>query len=233
MKAKTENMFHLLENPLSRDYWFKDLLLGLPLIVLKLMTWSVLAIEIAFAPACLLAITRKWAWTLMIAMHLGILMVIDFADLTIGMLMIHLLTFDARWLAAKSTKGSVIFFDGVCGLCNGFIDFVLEIDTSSVHKFATLQGDVAKSRLPKESVEDLNTIVLINDGKTYTQSGAVSKVLRNIGGIWTVLGTLLWLIPKPLRNFGYHVVAQNRYQWFGKRDTCRMPTPEERAKFFD
>lgn len=89
---------HLLENPLARDTNLRVLLLGLPDAVHSAMTWSILAMELLFAPLCLFAVTRKWAWLLMVGMHLGILCIVDFADLTLGMLMIHLFTFDPAWI---------------------------------------------------------------------------------------------------------------------------------------
>lgn len=88
---------HLLHNPLARDWALRTFMLALPPAFLKGMTWCILFIEIAFLPLALWQKSRKWIWLLMILMHIGILFIIDFADLTIGMLMIHAFTFDARW----------------------------------------------------------------------------------------------------------------------------------------
>jgi hypothetical protein len=95
-------IIHLLNNPLARDWALRNALLSLPTAVLHGMTWLILCIEIAFLPLALWQKTRKWIWLLMILMHLSILFIIDFADLTIGMLMIHAFTFDARWWTRHS-----------------------------------------------------------------------------------------------------------------------------------
>ena len=95
-------ILHLLNNPLARDWWPREILLQLPDILIKIMTWSILFMELAFLPLSLHPKTRKFAWMGMVAMHLGILMIVDFADLTCGMLMIHLFTIDARWFKASS-----------------------------------------------------------------------------------------------------------------------------------
>lgn len=91
-------IIHLLNNPLARDWGLRNYLLSLPKDILNFMTWSILALEVSFLPLSLWDKSRKWVWLLMVLMHLGILLIVDFADLTIGMLMIHLFTLDTRWL---------------------------------------------------------------------------------------------------------------------------------------
>jgi predicted DCC family thiol-disulfide oxidoreductase YuxK len=125
----------------------------------------------------------------------------------------------------------ILFFDGVCGLCNWSIDFVLKRDRGGKFQFAPLQGETARTLLTPVDVEDLNTLVLWVGGRTDRKSAAVVRVLWQLGPGWQILGTLLWLIPLPLRNLAYTLVARNRYQLFGKKDTCRLPTPSERVKF--
>jgi uncharacterized membrane protein YphA (DoxX/SURF4 family) len=94
---------HLLDNPLARNWFLREWMLTFPEWIIKFFTWSVLAIEILFGPLCLLGLQgRKWAWLSMTLVHLGILMIVDFADLTSGMLMIHVLTFDRRWVGRMS-----------------------------------------------------------------------------------------------------------------------------------
>jgi len=94
-------LLHLLENPLARDSWLRGLLVQLPENVIKIMTWFVLTLEIIFLPFAIFKFSRKWIWLAMIGMHIGILVVVDFADLTLGMLMIHWFTFDGRWLGEQ------------------------------------------------------------------------------------------------------------------------------------
>jgi predicted DCC family thiol-disulfide oxidoreductase YuxK len=125
----------------------------------------------------------------------------------------------------------ILFFDGVCGLCNWSVDFVLKRDSRGEFQFAPLQGDTAKALLHPADLRDLKTIVLMIDNQTYRKSAAVVRILWRLGPYWQLMGSLLWLIPLPLRNLGYTLIATNRYSLFGKKESCRMPTPEERMRF--
>lgn len=125
----------------------------------------------------------------------------------------------------------ILFFDGVCGLCNWSVNFVLLRDRKGEIQFAPLQGETARVLLTSRDVENLHSVVLWVNGQTYRKSAAVVRVLWRLGSFWKVLGTLLWLIPLPIRNFIYECVARNRYRLFGKKESCRLPTPEERARF--
>ena len=127
----------------------------------------------------------------------------------------------------------ILFFDGVCGLCNRFIDFVLKHDRHGRVCVAPLQGATAAASLPEEIVRGLDTVVLLDGESWHTRSSAIVRIFWKIGGPWSILGTLLWLIPKPLRDLGYKIVARSRYRLFGKKETCRLPTPAERARFLD
>lgn len=125
----------------------------------------------------------------------------------------------------------VIFFDGYCGLCNGFVDFILKIDKEAKFKFSPLQSEFAAQRLPEAYTKDLKSVVYLDDkNNLYTKSEAVMKILSDIGGVWksALVGKLL---PESLRDHAYNMVAENRYKLFGKKDTCRLPTPEERTRF--
>lgn len=125
----------------------------------------------------------------------------------------------------------VVFFDGVCGMCNQFVDFLLRHDHKQLFLFAPLQGEIAKAHLDPSDTEDLKSIVLIQNGKVFRRSAAVVRVLCAMSGLWKVAGYVLWLIPAPLRDLGYKMVAKIRYRIFGKKESCRLPTAEERARF--
>ena len=125
----------------------------------------------------------------------------------------------------------ILFFDGVCGLCNWSVDFVLKRDLRGVFQFAPLQGETAQALLTRQDVNQLDSVVLWIGGLKYRKSAAVVRVLWQLGYGWLVLGVVIWLIPLPLRNLGYSIVARNRYQLFGKKETCRLPTPAERNRF--
>jgi predicted DCC family thiol-disulfide oxidoreductase YuxK len=126
---------------------------------------------------------------------------------------------------------SIVFFDGVCGLCNASVDFILTRDSRLRFRFAPLQGDTARQELPPADWERLDTLILLTPQGSYRRSAAVVRILWGLPGVWPTLGTLLWLIPKPLRDLGYRIVSANRLQWFGKKETCRLPTLEERDRF--
>ncbi|MDX1968908.1 MAG: DCC1-like thiol-disulfide oxidoreductase family protein [Planctomycetaceae bacterium] len=125
----------------------------------------------------------------------------------------------------------IVFFDGVCGFCNFWVDFVLSRDPDGKLMFAPLQGVTAEQLLPTEDREQLHSLVLWTPRLSYRRTCAVVRILWTLGGVWWLFGWLLWMIPRPLRNLGYYVVARNRYRIFGKKDACRMPTAAERSRF--
>lgn len=123
----------------------------------------------------------------------------------------------------------IIFFDGVCGLCNAFVDFVMARDRGGFFRFATLQGETAAERLGPDR-GDLRTVVLIEGPVHYHKSEAALRIIAGLGGAWSA-ARLMLLLPRGLRDRGYDFVAAHRYRWFGKKDACRMPTAGELARF--
>lgn len=128
--------------------------------------------------------------------------------------------------------GGIILFDGICNLCNGTVQFIIKHDPNEYFRFASLQSK-AGSRLVKEFELQgaLNTVILIENGKHFEKSDAVLKIARRLGG-WKLL-TLFWILPKPVRDFVYDLIARNRYNWFGKRESCMIPTPENEKRFLN
>ena len=124
----------------------------------------------------------------------------------------------------------IVFFDGVCGLCNSVVDFAMRKDRNANLRFAPLQGETASRLLSAEDVRNLNTFVLCDARGVHRRSTAASWLLWHLGGVWAVASVLLWIVPQPVRDFGYAIVAKNRYAWFGKKETCRMPTAAERER---
>jgi predicted DCC family thiol-disulfide oxidoreductase YuxK len=124
----------------------------------------------------------------------------------------------------------IIFFDGYCGLCNGFVDFILKFDKNAVFKFSPLQSEFAKTKLNQSDVEDLKSVVVIINDKTYRKAEAALKALAELGWPWKIL-LIFSLLPEKVLNLFYDLIAANRYRIFGKRETCRLPTPEERERF--
>lgn len=136
-------------------------------------------------------------------------------------------------LKQSASSAPIVYFDGVCGLCNHTVNWLLQRDASRKLRFAPLQGETARLCVPPEIREHLSTLVFQRDGQTYIRSGAVSRILLTLGGKWWLAGMLLWIIPFPLRDVGYRIVSKLRYRLFGKHDACRLPTPDERAVFLD
>ena len=133
---------------------------------------------------------------------------------------------------------SLILYDGLCGMCDRFIQFVLPRDRQGIFFFAPLQSALATELLAQHGIvaANLDMICVVTDVGTASQrvsvrSSAVVKVLRSLGKGWRLLGSLLWLIPSPLRDMGYRAVAKVRYRIFGKHDSCPLPRPEDRARF--
>lgn len=126
-----------------------------------------------------------------------------------------------------------MFYDGVCGFCNFWVDFLLRRDPQGRLLFAPLQGATARRLLNPNDIEHLHSLIFWTPECAYRQSAAVVRILWTLGGVWRLIAGLLWLIPIPLRNVGYRLVARHRYRLFGKKETCRMPSPQERARFLD
>ncbi len=128
---------------------------------------------------------------------------------------------------------SVVLFDGVCNLCNGFVRFIIKRDKEDNFLFASLQSSEAKQLLDDHAAgKSLTTIVLIENGKIYTRSTAALRICRRLSGGWPLLYGLI-IIPTFIRNGVYNFVAKFRYRFFGKKDHCMVPTEDIRQKFFD
>ena len=141
------------------------------------------------------------------------------------------MTSDELASASRILSHPTVFFDGVCGLCSHSVNWLLVRDPEHRLRFAPLQGTTAESQVPPEIRKQLNTIVFMKDGDLHVRTAAVSRILMTLGGRWSFLGWLLWLMPRPLRDLGYRIVSRWRYLLFGKHDSCRLPTPDERAVF--
>ena len=125
---------------------------------------------------------------------------------------------------------NVVYFDGHCNLCNRFVDYLIQRDKTHKLRFAPLQGTTSAQRVPQERRERLGTIVYEREGKFHIRSTAAILILSELGGIYP-LAKILLVIPKFLRDLVYRYIAKNRYLWFGKRDTCRLPAPAEKLQF--
>jgi predicted DCC family thiol-disulfide oxidoreductase YuxK len=134
---------------------------------------------------------------------------------------------------SASADYPTVFFDGFCGLCNHSVNWLLTRDPEHKLRFAPLQGSTAEQKLDAEIRNRLDTLVFLRAGDTFTRTAAVSRILMTLGGRWRLLGGLLWIVPSPIRDLGYRIVSRLRYRLFGKHESCRLPTPQERAVFLD
>lgn len=130
-------------------------------------------------------------------------------------------------------ENSVIFFDGVCNLCNGAVQFVIERDPKNRFKFAALQSDYAVKELSTANlkVKHGDSFVLLENGKVYEQSTAALRVAKKLNSLWPLLYIFI-VVPPFIRNAVYKFIARNRYKWFGKQESCWVPTPELKNKFY-
>jgi predicted DCC family thiol-disulfide oxidoreductase YuxK len=135
-----------------------------------------------------------------------------------------------------SGERPVVLFDGVCNLCNRGVNFIIDRDPSGTFRFAALQSGAGRRILQgfgrSLSEGDPQTIVVVDRSRLYERSGAILRIARHMRGAWPLLAVLL-LIPRPLRDALYRWGSARRYRWFGKSDTCRVPTQELRARFLE
>jgi predicted DCC family thiol-disulfide oxidoreductase YuxK len=127
----------------------------------------------------------------------------------------------------------IILFDGVCNLCDGLVQFVIKHDKKDSFRFAALQSDLGQRIIKHIGVDPTKTesIILYEPGLAYFyKSSAALEIAKGLGGLWH-LGTVFRIIPAGLRNMLYDYIARNRYKWYGKKESCMMPTPELKSKF--
>jgi predicted DCC family thiol-disulfide oxidoreductase YuxK len=130
------------------------------------------------------------------------------------------------------TEGPVVVFDGYCVLCDGWVSFIMARDHRHLFRFAPLQGR-AGQRLLNAAGPDAaggESVVLVLDGRAYTKSTAALRIFGLLDYPWTLLQGLL-IVPRVLRDAVYDLVARNRYAWFGRRTSCRLPSPQEQSLF--
>ncbi|WP_010269138.1 thiol-disulfide oxidoreductase DCC family protein [Paenibacillus senegalensis] len=126
---------------------------------------------------------------------------------------------------------AVILFDGVCNFCNSSVQFIIQRDRSGYFRFASLQSNEAQMLLSEQKkVPSLDSIVLLENGRMFTESTAVLRIARKLDGLWKAAALFL-IVPKPLRDIVYRIVARNRYRWFGRQSACMIPTPEQSRRF--
>jgi predicted DCC family thiol-disulfide oxidoreductase YuxK len=225
----------VLSNPLARDTVIRIWLLALPTWILKAATWSALALELGFAPLALFRRARPWIWSAMVALHFGLMVLINFADLTAGMLLVHLFTFDPAWVRAPQAAGEIIFFDGHCGFCHEWVRWILREDRSAYpFCFAPLQGELVQQMIAEEARAQLpdSIVIVAPQNRLLVKSDALIYILKRLGGLWFVMAFLLCALPRRLRDVGYETVAHVRRRIAGTtQNLCPMVPEMWRAQF--
>ncbi len=134
----------------------------------------------------------------------------------------------------KIQDNPVIFFDGVCNLCNTSVQFILKRDKNELFLFSSLQSDASKEILLQYNLEnlDLNSIILLEEGKIYQKSTAILRIAKNLKGIYKYLYAFI-IVPPFIRDSIYAFIAKRRYKWFGKRDSCMLPDNKLKLRFLE
>ncbi|MCA0174059.1 thiol-disulfide oxidoreductase DCC family protein [Bacillus sp. RAR_GA_16] len=134
----------------------------------------------------------------------------------------------------KSREGvdtNIILFDGVCNLCNGLVKFMFKYDKKAVFSFASLQSETAEILLKKAGLTEVpDSVIVIKEGKALVKSEAALSIIQQLGGFFKLL-LVFRLLPRSIRDRLYDEVAKRRYKWFGKQESCMLPTKEQRKRF--
>jgi len=131
-----------------------------------------------------------------------------------------------------SNSHPILLFDGVCNLCNGFVQFVIKRDPQAKFRFAALQSEEGQQLLKHYNlpIDDIFSVILIENEKIHFRSSAALRMLRHLSGAWSWLYGFI-IVPRFIRDFVYKFIAQNRYKWFGEKEQCMIPTPELKSRF--
>jgi len=229
-----DTLAYVLENPLARDWFLRDLFLLLPDSALKGITWFILYVELLYLPLLALRKLRFALWAGMLGVQFGFLFLLNFPDLTFGMLLFHLLTFDPRWVKSRDAAPATLYYDGDCGLCHRVVRFVLSEDSEAVFRFAPLNGSHHARRMDaacRAALPD-SFVVHTADGRWLTEGDALIFIGRRLGGLWRLAAEAFSLVPGNWRNRAYHLVGDRRQTLFRKPDSvCPLVPATVRHRF--
>ncbi|MCR8844119.1 thiol-disulfide oxidoreductase DCC family protein [Paenibacillus sp. SC116] len=126
---------------------------------------------------------------------------------------------------------NVILFDGECNFCDHSVQFIIKRDAQALYKFASIQSDIGQQLMKIYNVPDrIDSVILIRNEKYYVKSSAALRICTGLNGGWKLLYYLI-IVPRILRDMVYDILARNRYKWFGKKDSCMLPSPDIRKRF--
>ncbi len=211
-------------------------------------TWTVLALHLAYAPLALVRRLRPWIWTAMVVVNIGLALAFTGQVFRAELLMLHVFTFNPAWIpplprrreegpawVTQQQHPETIFYDGYCGLCHRWVRFALAEDPAGrAFQFAPLQSPAFERAVPADRRAELpdSVIVMTEDRQLLSRSDAVAHIMRRLGGIWRLLGALLAMLPRFIRDGGYNAVARIRHRLFKKpSDACPMLPPDLRTRF--
>lgn len=127
----------------------------------------------------------------------------------------------------------VVLFDGVCNFCESSVQFILRHDKTGSLRFASLQSEIGQQLLTAYGIShELQSVVFVESGKAYTKSAAAFRIAHYFGGWWKLL-LVFSILPAFITDFGYDIIAKNRYRWFGKKDACMIPSADIRSRFLE
>ncbi len=147
----------------------------------------------------------------------------------------HPVTLGDPPVSTDSRSHPLVLFDGVCNLCSGSVQFVIARDPEARFRFARLGSEAAADRLRAIGADlaGVDSIALVDGPRVHVRSAAVVRIGLHLGWPWRLASMLLWIVPRPIRDLGYDVVARHRYRWFGRPETCWVPTPDLVDRFLD
>lgn len=133
----------------------------------------------------------------------------------------------------KLSLDKVVLFDGICNFCESSVQFIIKNDQSNSLQFASLQSNIGQQLLVDYKMPTtIDGVVFIENNIAYYKSAAAFKIARYFGGFWKILN-IFSVLPLSFTDFVYDIIAKNRYRWFGKKESCMLPSPEIRNRFLE
>ncbi len=128
----------------------------------------------------------------------------------------------------------IVLFDGVCNLCNSSVQFIIKHDKKAQFSFASLQGEFGQRFLKEKRLplDHFNSFMLLENEKVFSKSTGALRMLKHLGAKWQFFYIFI-IVPKPIRDSVYNFISKNRYRWFGKKETCWLPTAELKKRFLN
>lgn len=128
---------------------------------------------------------------------------------------------------------AIVLFDGECNFCDASVQWIIRRDEHAYFQFASLQSEVGQTLRDRHRIPDsVDSIILIQQGVPYLKSDAAIRIAEHLDGRWRLL-RFVRIVPKTIRDFGYDFFAKRRKRWFGEKDACTIPSPDERRRFLD